>query len=72
MSDLKSKKAQKGGKTFFNIKIRAEPLPEVKWWEFITVSSKMKCYCHNQKRLFKDDDNIYFHGYEHQTQVSFL
>ena len=31
MSDLKSKKAQKGGKTFFNIKIRAEPLPEVKW-----------------------------------------
>ena len=31
MSDLKSKKAQKGGKTFFNINIRAEPLPEVKW-----------------------------------------
>merc|ERR1711981_982419 len=32
MSDLKSKKAQKGGKTFFNIKIRAEQLPEVKWF----------------------------------------
>ena len=31
MSELKSKKAQKGGKTFFSIKIRAEPLPEVKW-----------------------------------------
>ena len=31
MSELKSKKAQKGGKTFFNIKIRAEPPPDVKW-----------------------------------------
>ena len=31
MSDLKDKKAQKGGKTFFTMKIRGEPAPEVKW-----------------------------------------
>ena len=36
MSDLKSKKAQKGGKTFFNIKIRADPPPEVKWWDMFS------------------------------------
>jgi hypothetical protein len=32
MSDLKDKKANKGAKTFFNIKVRGEPLPEVKWF----------------------------------------
>jgi len=32
MSDLKDKKANKGAKTFFNIKIRGDPLPEVKWF----------------------------------------
>jgi serine/threonine protein kinase len=32
MSDLKDKKANKGSKTFFNLKIRGEPLPEVKWF----------------------------------------
>ncbi|XP_040572571.1 protein Obscurin [Lepeophtheirus salmonis] len=32
MSDLKSKKAEKGGKTFFQIKIRGDPIPEVKWY----------------------------------------
>ena len=31
MSDLKDKKAQKGGKTFFTMKIRGDPVPEVKW-----------------------------------------
>ena len=31
MSDLKDKKAQKGGKTFFTMKIRGEPIPEVSW-----------------------------------------
>ena len=31
MSDLKDKKANKGAKTFFNIKCRSEPPPEVKW-----------------------------------------
>ena len=32
MADLKDKKANKGAKTFFNIKIRGEPVPEVKWY----------------------------------------
>jgi len=32
MADLKDKKANKGAKTFFNMKIRGEPLPEVKWY----------------------------------------
>ena len=32
MSELKDKKAAKGGKTFFLMKIRGEPLPEVKWF----------------------------------------
>merc|ERR1719225_2307301 len=32
MTDLKDKKAQKGGKTFFTMKIRGEPAPEVKWF----------------------------------------
>ena len=32
MSDLKDKKANKGAKTFFNIKIRGDPIPEVKWF----------------------------------------
>ena len=32
MSDLKDKKANKGSKTFFNLKIRGDPLPEVKWF----------------------------------------
>ena len=32
MSDLKDKKANKGAKTFFNIKIRGDPLPTVKWY----------------------------------------
>ena len=31
MTDLKDKKAQKGGKTFFTMKIRGEPIPEVAW-----------------------------------------
>ena len=31
MSDLKDKKAQMGGKTFFQMKVRGEPAPEVKW-----------------------------------------
>ena len=32
MADLKDKKAQKGGKCFFQIKIRGDPLPEIKWF----------------------------------------
>ena len=32
MSDMKDKKANKGAKTFFTIKIRGDPLPEVKWF----------------------------------------
>ena len=31
MSDLKDKKANKGAKTFFNIKCRSDPMPEVTW-----------------------------------------
>jgi hypothetical protein len=31
MSDLKDKKANKGGKTFFHIKIRSDPPPTVTW-----------------------------------------
>ena len=31
MSELKDKKASKAGKTFFQMKCRADPLPEVKW-----------------------------------------
>lgn len=31
MSELKDKKAQMGGKTFFQMKVRGEPAPEVKW-----------------------------------------
>ena len=49
MTDLKDKKAQRGGKTFFTMKIRGEPAPEVKWYlndveiennEFFTTSCK--------------------------------
>ena len=32
MSELKDKKAQKGGKTFFQMKVRGDPAPEVKWF----------------------------------------
>ena len=31
MSDLKDKKANKGAKTVFNIKVCGDPLPEIKW-----------------------------------------
>jgi hypothetical protein len=31
MQDLQDKKVNKGGKTFFHIKIRGEPQPTVKW-----------------------------------------
>jgi|FrelakmetLWP11LW_1041352.scaffolds.fasta_scaffold130727_1 hypothetical protein len=31
MSELKDKKANKGGKTFFYIKIRSDPPPTVTW-----------------------------------------
>ena len=32
MSELKDKKAQKGGKTFYQMKVRGDPAPEVKWF----------------------------------------
>ena len=31
MQDLKDKKANKGAKAFFQVKIRGEPTPTVKW-----------------------------------------
>ena len=31
MGELKDKKANKGGKTFFQVKVRGDPTPEVKW-----------------------------------------
>ena len=31
MGELKDKKANKGGKTFFQVKIRGEPTPVVTW-----------------------------------------
>ena len=31
MQDLKDKKANKGAKAFFQVKIRGEPTPVVKW-----------------------------------------
>lgn len=31
MQDLKDKKANKGAKAFFQLKIRGEPAPDVKW-----------------------------------------
>ena len=32
LSELKDKNANKGGKTFFQLKIRGDPTPEVKWF----------------------------------------
>jgi len=55
MADLKDKKANKGAKTFFNIKIRGDPIPEVKWYlngEEIKESDNMKL-------SVKEDEHVY-------------
>ena len=55
MSDLKDKKANKGAKTFFNIKIRGDPLPDVKWFlnDVEIVDSE------NMKITVKEDEHVY-------------
>lgn len=55
MSDMKDKKANKGAKTFFNMKIRGDPLPEVKWYlngEEIVESDVFKL-------SVKEDEHVY-------------
>ena len=34
LTELKDKNANKGGKTFFQLKIRGDPTPDVKWYGF--------------------------------------
>ena len=48
MTDLKDKKAQKGGKTFFTMKIRGEPIPEVTWYGLA------RCFeiCENKNEIY--------------------
>lgn len=55
MADLKDKKANKGAKTFFNIKIRGEPIPEVKWYlnDVEIVDSEV------MKISVKEDEHVY-------------
>ena len=55
MSDMKDKKANKGAKTFFNMKIRGDPLPEVKWYlnDVEIVESDVF------KLSVKEDDHVY-------------
>merc|ERR1719357_1802605 len=58
MSDLKDKKANKGAKTFFNIKIRGDPLPVVKWYlngEKIVDSDTVKTSCKEDEHLYRLD-----------------
>ena len=55
MSDLKDKKANKGAKTFFTIKCRSEPPPEVKW--FLNGTEVVES--DNIKVSFKEEDHQY-------------
>merc|ERR1719244_817290 len=56
LTDLKDKKANKGAKTFFNVKVRGEPLPEVKWYlndkEIVDDGGIFKI-------SFKEDEHVY-------------
>jgi len=60
MSDLKDKKANKGAKTFFNIKCRSEPPPEVTW------------YLNGEKIVDSDLCKISFKEEEHQYRLDIL
>jgi len=58
MSDLKDKKANKGAKTFFNIKIRGDPLPVVKWYlngNEIVDSDTVKTSCKEDEFMYRLD-----------------
>lgn len=55
MSDLKDKKANKGGKTFFQMKVRGEPQPEVKWY----LNDKELIDDDHFKISFKEADFMY-------------
>merc|ERR1719383_1441461 len=55
MADLKDKKANKGGKTFFNVKIRGDPKPEVKWF----LNDKEIVDSDVMKLSVKEDENVY-------------
>ena len=55
MSDLKDKKANKGAKTFFNIKCRSDPAPEVKWY----LNGNEVVDSDNIKVSFKEEEHLY-------------
>jgi len=58
MSDLKDKKANKGAKTFYNIKIRGDPLPVVKWYlngNEIVDSDTVKTSCKEDEFMYRLD-----------------
>jgi len=55
LTDLKDKKATKGAKTFFNVSVRADPLPTVQWYlngEEIKDDDTFKI-------SFKEDEHLY-------------
>jgi len=56
LTDLKDKKANKGAKTFFNVKVRGDPLPDVKWYlngqEMVDDGTTFKM-------SFKEDEHVY-------------
>ena len=60
MSDLKDKKANKGAKTFFTIKCRSEPPPEVKW------------YLNGAEVVESDNIKVSFKEEEHQYRLDIL
>jgi len=60
MSDLKDKKANKGAKTFFNIKCRSDPMPEVTW------------YLNGEKIVDSDICKTSFKEEEHQYRLDIL
>ena len=60
MSDLKDKKANKGAKTFFTIKCRSEPAPEVKW------------YLNGNEVTDSDNIKVSFKEEEHQYRLDIL
>merc|ERR1719290_227838 len=60
MSDLKDKKANKGAKTFFTIKCRSDPMPEVTW------------YLNGEKIVDSDICKTSFKEKEHQYRLDIL
>ena len=60
MSDLKDKKANKGAKTFFTIKCRSDPPPEVKW------------YLNDAEVVDGDNIKLSFKEEEHQYRLDIL